>query len=210
MHRRAFLGSSIACLASPRLATAQPARDPFTWQQRLITAARRQIGETTLYDPAYVRMAYPGGDVPKERGVCTDVLIRAYREALGVDLQQLVHEDMRANFAAYPRRWGLPRPDTNIDHRRVPNLQVFFTRKGQAFPENRAPGDFEPGDIVSQMLPGNLPHIGIVSGKTAADGRRHVIHNIGRGAQEEDILERFPITGRYRYEVRVRPVRLPG
>jgi uncharacterized protein len=207
MRRRAFLGLSIACLASPRLAVAQAARDPFTWQQRLIAAARRQIGETTLYDPAYVRMPYPGGDVPKERGVCTDVLIRAYREALGVDLQRLVHEDMRAHFAAYPRRWGLPRPDTNIDHRRAPNLQVFFTRQGQAFADSKAPADFEPGDIVSQMLPGNLPHIGIVSGKTAEGGRRHVIHNIGRGAQEEDILDRFLITGRYRYEVQVRPAR---
>jgi uncharacterized protein len=206
MNRRSVI-AGLAVTALPMgSVVAQTQRDPFPWPDRLIAAARRQIGVTMLYDPAYSRMAYPGGDVPKERGVCTDVLIRAYREAFDVDLQRLVHEDMRMNFAVYPRKWGLVRPDANIDHRRVPNLQAFFTRKGQAFPDRTAPEDFAPGDIVSQMLPGNLPHIGIVSGQIAG-GRRMVIHNIGRGAREEDILAAYPITGRYVFEVRVRGVR---
>jgi uncharacterized protein len=187
---------------SPRYAEAWQA--PVNWRSRLISAAREQIGQTTQYVPAYVRIGYPGGDVPRETGVCTDVLIRAYRDALGVDLQKLVHEDMRRSFAAYPRKWGLSRPDTNIDHRRVPNLQTFFVRRGLSLPK-MSPNDFEPGDIVTQMLPGNLPHIGIVSSsRKRGDAPHDVIHNIGRGTQEEDILTRFPITGRYRYVVTIR------
>jgi uncharacterized protein len=211
MDRRAFLAFSAASLVVPLAANSQSTSDtqgraPLTWQQRLLVSARRQIGVTTIYDPAYVRITYPGGDVPAERGVCTDVVIRAYREAFGVDLQKLVHEDMRTNFGLYPRRWGLSRPDTHIDHRRVPNLQVFFTRKGQAFPDRKAPGDFEPGDIVTQMLPGNLPHIGVVSSsRKRNDAPYDVIHNIGRGTQEEDILLRFPVTGRYRYAAAAQP-----
>jgi uncharacterized protein len=205
-RRRLLIG--LAAVGLPTARVSARSADPSPWPSRLIAAARRQIGLTTIYDPAYVRMAYPGGDVPPQRGVCTDVLIRAYREAFGIDLQKEVHEDMRANFAAYPRSWGLSRPDTNIDHRRVPNLQVFFTRKGRTFPDGLAPGDFEPGDIASQMLPGNLPHIGIVSSsRKRGDAPHDVIHNIGRGTQEEDILGRFPITGRYRYEVRIRSAR---
>jgi uncharacterized protein len=167
----------------------------------LITAARAQIGRTTIYDPAYVKLVYPGGDVPEERGVCTDVVIRAYREAFEIDLQKRVHEDMKSNFKAYPKIWGLKRPDRNIDHRRVPNLQTFFARQGgaQDMPEQ---GDaYAAGDLVTMMLPGNLPHIGIVSDKLNAKNVPYLIHNIGNGTQEEDLLFQFKHTGRYRYAV---------
>jgi len=168
------------------------------WPRRLVAAAEAQIGVTVTYDPAYVRLAYPGGDVPRDRGVCTDVVIRAYRDAFGIDLQRLVHEDMRANFSRYPRSWGLSRPDPNIDHRRVPNLQAFFRRHGRALPVD-PPKDFAEGDLVTQMLPGNLPHIAIVTGQTGAGGAPLVVHNIGGGTRREDRLLDFPLTGRYRF-----------
>jgi uncharacterized protein YijF (DUF1287 family) len=164
----------------------------------LVDAARAQIGVTVRYDPAYVQLAFPGGDVPADRGVCTDVVIRAYRATHGFDLQQAVNADMQAHFSAYPRQWGLRRPDRNIDHRRVPNLQVFFQRKGQRLPVS-ADAAYRPGDLVTQMLPGNLPHIAIVSDRKSAAGVPLVIHNIGDGAREEDSLSRFPITGHYRF-----------
>ena len=135
-----------------------------------------------------------------DRGVCTDVVIRAYR-GIGVDLQQRVHEDMRAHWAAYPKLWGLRGPDRNIDHRRVPNLIAFFKRKGTVLPVTADPADYLPGDLVTQMLPGNLPHILIVSSQVAAPtpGRRLAIHNIGQGAREEDTLFAFPQTGHFRF-----------
>lgn len=165
----------------------------------LVSAARQQTRSTVAYDGAYVRIAYPMGDVPANRGVCTDVVIRAYR-AIGVDLQVLVHEDMRAHFALYPRLWGLREPDTNIDHRRVPNLQKFLERAGAKI---RTPGAaYLPGDLVTWMLPGNLPHIGIVSDRRApGSGNPLIIHNIGAGTTEEDMLFAYPITGHYRYRV---------
>jgi uncharacterized protein len=167
---------------------------------RLVGIARQQIGVTLRYDPTYVRLAYPDGDIPDDTGVCTDVVIRAYRAAFGYDLQRAVHEDMRANFAAYPKNWGLTRPDRNIDHRRVPNLQTFLHRKGASLPVTRDPANYKPGDLITQMLPGNLPHIGIVSDHRSADGQRPlVIHNIGAGTREEDTLFRFPVTGHYRF-----------
>jgi uncharacterized protein YijF (DUF1287 family) len=165
---------------------------------RLSDAAQTQVGVTTHYDGRYVRLAYPGGDVPLDRGVCTDVLIRAYR-ALGVDLQQRVHDDMAAHFAAYPKQWGLRAPDANIDHRRVPNLQVFFTRHGRALEVSRDPADYAVGDLVTWRLPSGVPHIGIVTARRV-DGRPLVVHNIGAGVRVEDMLFEFPITGRYRYE----------
>lgn len=168
------------------------------WPRRLVTAAEGQIGVTVTYDPAYVRLAYPGGDVPRDRGVCTDVVIRAYRDAFGIDLQRLVHEDMRTNFSRYPRNWGLSRPDRNIDHRRVPNLQAFFRRHGRALPAD-SPKDFAEGDLVTQMLPGNLPHIAIVTGQIGPRGAPLVVHNIGGGTRLEDRLLDFPVTGRYRF-----------
>lgn len=163
----------------------------------LAEAARQQIGVTTLYDPAYVRLDYPLGDVPIERGVCTDVVIRAYR-LLGLDLQQAVHEDMRAHFDAYPALWGLRRPDRNIDHRRVPNLETWLRRQGAQLAASRDPAEFAPGDLVTWRLPGNLPHIGIVSERVGAQGRPLVIHNIGAGTREEDVLFAWPQTARFR------------
>ena len=141
------------------------------------------------------------GDVPRNRGVCTDVVIRAYR-AIGIDLQVLVHEDMRGNFARYPQLWGLTKPDTNIDHRRVPNLQRFLDR-ADAKIESDSPAAYQPGDLVTWMLPGNLPHIGIVSDRVVSGTTRPLmIHNIGAGPVEDDILLKYPITGHYRYRVR--------
>lgn len=170
-----------------------------TWQQRLVDAAREQTRHRVVYDGAYQRIAYPMGDVAADRGVCTDVIIRAYR-SLGVDLQQLVHEDMKANFARYPNHWGLTRPDSNIDHRRVPNLQTYFKRHGESFGVSRTVEQYQPGDLVTWMLPGNLPHIGLVSARRSADGERPlIIHNIGAGPQEEDALDVAPITGHYRF-----------
>jgi uncharacterized protein YijF (DUF1287 family) len=163
----------------------------------LVTAARAQVGVTLIYDGAYVALDYPGGDVAPDRGVCTDVLIRALRTAWGIDLQRAVHADMTRAFGVYPDQWGLTAPDRNIDHRRVPNLRVLFARAGAEL----EPGgtDYRPGDIVSWRLPGNQPHIGIVSDRLGDDGVRPLIlHNIGGGAQEEDMLHAFPITGHYR------------
>jgi uncharacterized protein YijF (DUF1287 family) len=166
----------------------------------LVRAARAQVGVTVDYDPAYVTIAYPGGDVPADRGVCADVVVRAFRR-VGLDLQKLVHEDMRAHFSAYPKTWGLRRPDPNIDHRRVLNLETYLRRRGFRRTGSFVPADFEPGDIVSWRLPGNLPHIGVVSDRTAADGsgRPLVIHNVGRGAREEDVLYAWPQAGHFRW-----------
>ncbi len=168
---------------------------------RLIAAARDQIGVTLTYDPAYTALDYPGGDVPRAKGVCTDVVIRAYRDALNVDLQKLVHQDMKAHFAAYPRNWGLTRPDRNIDHRRVPNLRTFFTRADAQLPLTQVVADWQPGDIFTSMIDGRLPHTGIVSDRGAADGTPLVIHNIGNGTREEPVLFAYPLTGHYRYEL---------
>jgi len=162
----------------------------------LVAAARAQVGITLGYDGSYRRLDYPGGDVPIETGVCTDVVVRAFR-ILGVDLQVAVHEDMRAHFARYPQHWGLRQPDRNIDHRRVPNLETWLRRQGAALSASDDPADYQPGDIVSWRLPGGLPHIGIVSDRRV-DGRPLILHNIGRGAQEEDILFTYPMTGHYR------------
>lgn len=164
----------------------------------LIAAARAQVGVTVVYDPAYVTLDFPGGDIDRSRGVCTDVVIRAMRDAWGVDLQALVNADMKAHFAAYPAIWGLTRTDRNIDHRRVPNLQTFFARKGAELPITSDPADYLPGDIVTWNLPGNLAHIGVVSDRLGASGALMVLHNIGRGAQEEDRLFDFEVTGHYR------------
>ena len=160
--------------------------------------ARAHIGVTTGYDGSYRTLAYPLGDVPQETGVCTDVVIRALRQQ-GIDLQQLVHEDMARHFSAYPQKWGLKRTDRNIDHRRVPNLETWFARHGKSL-SLTDPDSFQPGDIVTWRLPGDLPHIGIVSDRRAADGTPLIIHNIGRGAQEENILNQYPRTAHYRYQ----------
>lgn len=166
---------------------------------RVLAAAHAQVGVTRHYDGSYMRLAYPGGDVPADRGVCTDVVIRAFR-ATGLDLQREVHEDMRRAFAAYPKLWGLSRPDRNIDHRRVPNLETWFRRAGHALPVTQDPADYRPGDVVSWRLPNGLPHIGVVSDRRASDGsgRRLVIHNIGAGTREEDVLFAWAPLGHFR------------
>lgn len=167
----------------------------------LADAARSQIGKTILYDSSYRALKYPNGDVPLKSGVCTDVVIRAMRSALNFDLQKIVHEDIKKNFLHYPQLWGLKGPDKNIDHRRVPNLQVFFKRRGWALKISKKPKDYHPGDIVTCIVPPQLPHIMVVSDKKNADGVYFVIHNIGAGVQEEDRLFEFKITGHYRYGV---------
>ncbi len=164
-----------------------------------LDAAVSQTRRHVTYDGAYRRIPYPMGDVAADRGVCTDVVIRAYR-AIGIDLQQQVHEDMIADFAAYPHLWGQSKPDSNIDHRRVPNLRAFFARHGTSLPVSAKAKDYRPGDIVTWMLPGNLPHIGIVADRYSADGQRPmIIHNIGAGPKIEDTLFAYPMTGHYRY-----------
>jgi len=172
------------------------------FQQDLVSAALERTQHQVSYNGAYYRLDYPNGDVPANIGVCTDVVIRAYRTP-GVDLQVLVPADMAANFGAYPskRIWGLSTTDRNIDHRRVPNLQAFFRRHGESLPISQAPADYAPGDVVTWMLPGNLPHIGIVTDKLAANtGTPKVVHNIGAGPRLEDMLFDYRITGHYRYE----------
>lgn len=177
-------------LVSPAFAGSEPSR--------ITAAARDQVGVTVTYDPAYVTLDFPGGDLPRDRGVCTDVVIRALRDGWGIDLQLAVHRDMKADFTAYPQLWGLTTTDRNIDHRRVPNLQTLFARIGAEVPLEEGPKPYLPGDIVTWTLPGNLAHIGIVSDKLSAEGTPLILHNIGRGAQEEDILFAYPMTGHYR------------
>lgn len=167
---------------------------------KIVEAARERIGVTTTYDPAYVGLDYPGGDVKNDRGVCTDVVVRALRKALAKDLQKLVHEDMRSNFSKYPKIWGLKRTDRNIDHRRVPNLQTYFERRGLSLPVTKDPEKYKPGDLVTCTVPPNRPHIMVVSDKKSANGTPLVIHNIGRGTREENRLFDFPITGHYRWK----------
>lgn len=179
---------------------AEPAEPNAAPSPPIVSAARSQIGRTTIYDPAYVGLAYPGGDVPIDRGVCSDVVIRALRDGLGMDLQVLVHEDMSAAFSQYPTRWGLRRPDRNIDHRRVLNLMCYFQRTGRSLPVSSRAADYLPGDLVTVTVPPNLPHIMVVSDRRSPDGTPLVIHNIGRGTREEDRLFEFPITGHYRVE----------
>ncbi|WP_053990458.1 DUF1287 domain-containing protein [Mangrovimonas sp. TPBH4] len=155
--------------------------------------------QKVTYDPSYFSIAYPNGDVPADKGVCTDVVIRAYRK-IGVDLQKEVHEDMKANFGRYPNIWGLHTTDRNIDHRRVPNLMTFFNRKGAAIPVTQKAKDYLPGDIVCWNLGGAITHIGIVVNKKSGDGERYlIVHNIGSGQVMEDCLFDFTIIGHYRY-----------
>ena len=169
----------------------------------LVAAARDRLKSIVVYDGRYMRLDYPGGDVPATMGVCTDVVIRSLRNAYGMDLQKRVHEDMKANFSAYPTHWGLTRPDKNIDHRRVPNLETYFKREGLSVPITKAAVDYKPGDIVSWRLDGNsgrggLPHIGIVSDRLGVTGTPLIIHNIGGGVEESDMLFDHRITGHFR------------
>ena len=166
---------------------------------RLSAAAEERARQRVIYDAAYVRIPYPNGDVAPDRGVCSDEVVRAYR-LLGIDLQRLVHEDMRRAFHVYPKRWGLARPDPNIDHRRVPNLATFFARHGSSLPVSSRGTDYKPGDVVTFALADGRPHIGIVTQRMSRDGQRPlVMHNIGFGPQIEDMLFSLTITGRFRY-----------
>ena len=194
--------------------------------KRLTEAAVERTKSRVIYDPAYRKLSYPGGDVPADRGVCSDVIVRSYR-ALGIDLQKLVHEDMRRSFRAYPKRWGLRRPDRNIDHRRVPNLRTYFKRHGKVMALSANGSDYRPGDLVTWDIAkqfdasdlasrrsssrkrqrfAQTPHIGIVSTKMSADGKRPlIVHNIGWGTRLEDMLFNFRITGHYRFQPGVAP-----
>ncbi len=181
---------------------------PPTMAQKLSNAALVRTKSSVIYDPAYVSISYPMGDVPPHTGVCSDVIIRSYR-VLGIDLQELVHKDMLKAFGKYPRRWGLKRTDKNIDHRRVANLRVFFSRHGKVLKISDDPADYKPGDLVTWDLAGNktsslihtkLPHIGIVTDKYSLDGARPmIVHNIGEGPKLNDMLFDYKITGHYRY-----------
>ena len=165
---------------------------------KIVEAARAQVGTTVRYDPSYEILSYPNGDLDISGGVCTDVVIRALRTSLNLDLQKVVHEDMTSNFRNYPQTWGLHRPDKNIDHRRVLNLQMFFKRQGYELALSHNSKDYMPGDLVTCIVPPHLPHIMIVSDRTSQLGCPYVIHNIGGGAQEEDRLFEFELTGHYR------------
>jgi len=194
----------IAAVAGPRLTSRSRPQSEAAQKEflnKLIAAAIERTHHVVRYDPAYVHIPYPNGDVPADTGVCTDEIIRAYR-AVGIDLQKEVHEDMRQNFSAYSRGWHwLPaRPDTNIDHRRVPNLMVFFRRKGETLKITGDAGDYSPGDLIIWDLGGGVPHIGIVvDRKSPQSGRYFIVHNIGQGPKMEDVLFNWKITGHYRY-----------
>ena len=171
------------------------------FEKDLVLAAMDRTTKEVHYDGSYFSIPYPNGDVPHDIGVCTDVVIRTYR-AVGIDLQQLVHEDMKSNFNAYPsqRIWGLSVTDKNIDHRRVPNLQVFFSRHGEVLSVSGQSKDYQAGDLVTWLLPGNLPHIGLVSDKKSpSSGQRLIVHNIGAGPSLDDMLFSYKITGHYRF-----------
>jgi hypothetical protein len=190
---------ALAGLGPQALAQTPPVEDvPFSI--KVAIGAELRAKKSEIYDPAYVKLAYPMGDVPDDRGVCSDTVIRAFRHA-GVDLQVAVHEDMTRSFAAYPKAWGLSKPDHNIDHRRVPNLETFFRRKGGARMLSQKASDYLPGDVVSWRLTGGgLPHIGVVTRKRLINGAPLVAHNIGAGTQEEACLFDWPMQGWFRFE----------
>ena len=172
----------------------------ISFDRKLSNAAITLTNDKVVYDGAYVSIKYPNGDVPSNKGVCTDVIIRAYRK-LGIDLQKEVHEDMKANFSKYPKTWGLRKTDTNIDHRRVPNLETFFSRKGQKLAVTNNPSDYKTGEMVTWMIGGKMPHIGIVTHLKSRDGKRFlIVHNVGGGQVLEDCLFSYEIVGHYKFK----------
>jgi uncharacterized protein len=193
---------TLSCHAQSKNAAAETARQHVpkseTFAEKLIHAALDLTKHRVRYDPAYVTLSYPGGDVPADTGVCTDEVIRSYR-ALGIDLQKRVHEDMKRAFSAYPKNWGLNSTDKNIDHRRVPNLQTFFKRQGASLPVTQTASDYKPGDLITCMVAGKLPHIALVVPSPDGAGTPWIVHNIGQGPQYEDRLFEFPLTGHYRF-----------
>jgi len=193
--RSKLTGLSLCFYGIIFLASAQ-----HNFSEKLSEAAIALTKQNVTYDPSYFKITYPNGDVPSDKGVCTDVVIRAYR-TLGIDLQQKVHEDMKNNFGLYPKNWGLTKTDKNIDHRRVPNLMIFFSRHGKNLGVARQPENYKPGDIVTWDLGRGITHIGIVVNKKSPDGIRYlIVHNIGRGQEISDCLFSFPIKGHTRYE----------
>lgn len=171
-----------------------------TFDQKLADAAITLTKDKVVYNGAYVSIPYPNGDVPKTQGVCTDVIIRAYRK-LGIDLQKEVHIDMKSNFSTYPKIWGLKKTDTNIDHRRVPNLETFFTRKGQKLSISKNASDYKTGEMVTWMIGGKMPHIGIVTHLKSLDGKRPlIVHNVGGGQVLEDCLFNYEIVGHFKFK----------
>ncbi len=175
--------------------------NPNSFAEKLSNAAIQIIDKNVIYSPDYVKLKYPNGDVPAKTGVCTDVIIRAYRK-LNIDLQKEVHEDMVANFTKYPnlKKWGLKTTDKNIDHRRVPNLEVFFGRKGKTLSITQNANDYKTGEIVTWMIHDKLPHIGIITHLKSKDGKRNlIVHNIGNGQVIEDCLFSYTIVGHFQY-----------
>ncbi len=171
-----------------------------SFYEKLSDAAIVLTKDKVVYDPAYFNLKYPNGDVPKDKGVCTDVIIRAYRK-VGVDLQKEVHEDMQSNFSKYPKIWNLKKPDANIDHRRVPNLQTYFSRFGTQLVVSKNASDYKTGELVTWMIAGKMPHIGIVTNRLSVDGKRRlIVHNVGNGQVLEDCLFRYKITGHYKFK----------
>lgn len=200
MGPRVNMEESVSSVPLPPISESEIAQNVVLPQTNLAVAkgAEEQVGKTLIYDPAYVRLPYPGGDIPLERGVCADVIIRALRTQQ-IDLQQQVHEDMQAHFSSYPQNWKLSRPDANIDHRRVLNLETWFARQDKALPVTNRHHDYRPGDIVSWRLSNGLAHIGIVADRYASNGTPLIIHNIGAGAQIENVLFNWRIIGHYRF-----------
>lgn len=171
-----------------------------SFEQRLANAAIALTKDKVVYNGIYVSIPYPNGDIPKGQGICTDVIVRAYRK-LGIDLQKEVHEDMKTNFSKYPKTWGLKKTDTNIDHRRVPNLETFFTRKGQKLTVTKNPSDYKTGEIVTWMINDKMPHIGILTHLKSRDGKRFlIVHNVGGGQVIEDCLFKYEIFGHYKFK----------
>lgn len=189
-NRRTVLNSLFALPLLPSVSALNE-----TKASRLIVQARGQIGVTTSYDGAYVRLDYPGGDVPRASGVCIDVIIRAYRDAFDFDFQEKIHQDMAANFGLYPKRWGLTRTDRNIDHRRVPNVETWLKRHGHELPAS----DWQPGDLLTCRVNGSLPHIGILSSRKDRRGHWKAIHNIGLGTREDSRIWKYGNQRRFRF-----------
>lgn len=169
-----------------------------SFEYKLSEAAISIIDPSIAYDPTYYKLTYPNGDIPSNKGVCTDVIIRSYRK-LGIDLQKKVHEDMVKNFSIYPKKWGLKKPDTNIDHRRVPNLEVFFTRSGKKLKISQNKNDYKTGEIITWMINNKLPHIGIITHKKSSNGNPLIVQNVGGGQVLEDCLFNYAIVGHFKY-----------
>ena len=198
MKLKSFTTILFVCGFLMSFAKAQNAKDP-EMGKKIAAAAFERTASKVTYDPSYFSLEYPGGDVPADKGVCTDVVIRTYRK-LGIDLQKLVHEDMKANFSKYPKNWGAKRPDKNIDHRRVPNLQRYFERTGAKLEITEEAKDYQPGDLVAWDLNGRgLWHIGVVVEPEGKPGSRWIVHNIGSGPKMEDCLFSWKIIGHYRF-----------